>query len=735
MGVGKTSTFFKELVGQHRELCPGAPQYLLTPNNALGHQSAQILGLQHHTKYEGSGIPLRATLCAQSGWRFPIARLPSGRPLVMMDEVSGLFEQVSGGKTCGDNHATTLQWLIQLFRWVAEQDGWIAIAEDGLTNYEIDLIKKASGIVAVELTTFTSDRQSEREYNVFEKSSMLDCELKNRLSGGENLVLASDSKNWLQNARDKAIALGIPKDDIWILTGDNSSEEWAIAFCQNPDTWIAENKPRILGYSPSCVSGLSIDDSEGHFDALGFCLTHLPPRLAKQMPERLRTDVPRFGYIKEKGAVLDPTFSSFSPDAIIQEFYRKKAGVEVVIEFAEYAIKKAPTDVEGNPIDLVGAIAQIQASQNDPDSVFGFWLRCYATYQANSNYTRSILRASLIKLWESRGYKVNLIQGNSTAENQESAELQKKREQDEAIAIANRNTEGLSLSDAREILEGSQATPENRKLAQKRILEDKLPTCDLSDPDFVYKAIVKKRGQFLRATELLWMARKPDSAIWLDRWRWASEAKTAVQRGTFVSYARLTYHSAKAKLLNECPLKPFIDGTVEQWDNNTPEVIAAHQWALSHWDEIRRYLRLTISADHSPVQTVNKLLRALSLTTESVGWKGSRIDRERQYRCTNLVDADRNQILESLEARFNKRFQSKEGNDQHPQTIPVIATRIDTLPITSCDHGSPLALALIPDSYRQTLSEMLAAAITLEEKTSIEAEITGILQEMGAIAA
>ena len=737
MGVGKTSTYLKELVAQHREQFPHSIQYLLTPTNALGQQSAQKLDLPHHTKLTSYGIPQLATLCPPSGWRFPVARLPGDRPLIMIDEPSALLEQIADGKTCGDKHALILQWMRQLFRWVRKQQGWIVLSEDGLSNCEIDLIKEASGMEAVDLITFVSDRhrQSERDYTVFERRSMLDCALKNRLSGGENLVLASDSKKWLENARDKAIAMGIPEDDVWILTGDNSSDEWAIAFTEDPDRWVAETKPRILGFSPACVSGLSIDDPHGHFDALGFCLTHLSPGQAKQMPERLRTDVPRFGYIKEHGAVLDATFSSARPEVIIRDFYRNKAGIERLTQFAEYALEKAPTDVEGNPIDLVGAIAKIKASQTDPDSDFGFWLRWWANYQAKANYTRANLRESLIHLWESRGHRIHLIQGNSSAENQESTVLRETRERGEATAMANRSTEDLSLSDAWEILEGSQAaTSEDRKRAQKRILEDKLPTCNLSDPDFIYKAIIKDDGRFLRATELLWLAKNPKAAQWLDRWCWASEANTAVRRGTFVSYSRLSFHSGKAKLLNECPLAPFIDGTVEQWDNKTPEAIAVHQWAVLHRHEFRRHFRLRIADDHPPVKTVNKLLRKLSLNVAECGWKGSREDRQRQYCCTNLLDADRDTILESLEVKFNQRLKAKEGNLSELPVQTVIATCMDTNSLTSCDHELPPLLAQLPWHYQGTLAEMWAAATTSQEKADLKGEIAAILREVGAIA-
>lgn len=103
--------------------------------------------------------------------------------------------------------------------------------------------------------------------------------------------------------------------------------------------------------------------------------------------------------------------------------------------------------------------------------------------------------------------------------------------------------------------------------------------------------------------------------------------------------------------------QPFIDGKVVQWDNNTVEVLAVHQWALLYRTQLRKHLRLNVSDEHPPVRTVNKLLRRLGYQVKQLCWKGSREDRERQYSIENFQDVDRNEALKTLEDQFTKRLQ------------------------------------------------------------------------------
>lgn len=687
MGVGKTSTALKELVQQHRQQHPTAFRCLLTPRNALGRQSAAVLGLPHHTTMKGFGLcPNEVTLCPESGWRFPTKRLPNGPPLILIDEGSQLLYQLLEGKTSGQNHALNLHWLRSIFQWVKQQGGWIVLSEDGITNLEIDLIAQASGLEVVQFLKFEHTNSSRRDITLFNSSSLTWTEIKKRLSKGENLVIASDSARWLRQTREMAIAAGITPEAVCIIDSESSSEEWAQQLSTNPDQWIAKHRPRILGYSPTFQQGISITDPNGHFQAMAIHLVHLDWRSAKQMPERLRTNVPRFGYVKPCGTRTNGLFNSCRPEVIVRDFYHNVAGVGTLTQFVQYAQSKGATDADGNPLDLVEAISQLKDSQHDPDSDFGFWLRHYARYQARSIYNRLTLRDSLVGLWKSRGCTVQIIEGIAKAEIEERQQIEGKLVIDKASDFAQLDTGEMSVAEARAILEELASTQEQRDLAHKRLLQDKLPGVDLDNPQFVLKTLVKDNGRFLKTAELLWMTQNSKAAQWLDRWTWMNEFTQATRRGQFVSYNRLSFRSAQAKLMNECPLQPFMEGKLLQWDNNSPEVISVHDWALRNRDQFRRYLRLTIAEDHPSVRTVNKLLRKLGYQVKQVGWKGSREDRERQYSITNLEDADRDAILKALEERFIKHLNQKEGIPDPEAGVSVIAACIEISPLSSCDH-------------------------------------------------
>lgn len=720
MGVGKTSTALKELVEQHRRQFPTAFRCLLTPRNALGRQSAAGLGLPHHTTFQGFGTcPNEVTLCPESGWRFPTKRLPEGPPLILIDEVSQLLYQVLEGKTSGQNHALNLHWLRSLFQWVQEQGGWIVLSEDGITNLEVDLISQASGLEVVQFLKFERTESASRDITLFSSPSLTWAEIKKRLKKGENLIIASDSAKWLHQTREMAIAFGMDPDDIRIIDSESSSEEWAQQLSTDPDRWIAKHRPRILGYSPTFQQGISIGDPDGYFQAMAIHLVHLDWRSAKQMPERLRTHVPRFGYVKPSGGRTDEFFSSCRPEVIVRDFYRNAEGVEKLTQFAQYAQSKGATDADGVPLDLVGAIANLKASEQDPDSDFGFWLKHYARYQARGTYNRLSLRQALVQLWEARGYNVQIIEGKAKAETEERQRIRGELANAKAQAFAQLNTSEITLTEARSILEEPEATQQQRELAHKRLLEDKLPGVDLDNFQFVLKVIINNNGRFLKTAELLWMTRNPKAAEWLDRWTWMNEFTQAARRSQCVSYTRLSYRSSQAKLLHDCPLHPFIDGKVQQWDNNSPEAISVHQWAVLHRHQFRRYLQLTISEEHPPVKTVNKLLRKLGYKIEQQGWKGSREERERQYGITNLQDTDRDAILKSLEERFIKRLEDKEGISDPTNSVPVIATSLKIPTLPNCDHRPQPDWSKCPQGLLEMMQMAWAEAENEQQRQAI----------------
>ena len=668
MGVGKTSTALKELVRQHRARHPKALEWLFTPRNLLGIQSGAILGLPHHSY--STSYPFQSSSCFESVGAIALDQLPDGAPLILCDEAGQSFKQILDGGTCKDSQPFVLEHIQQLFRIVAERGGWIVLSEDGLTNLELDFVKDASGLEVVEHLKFTKEVITPRTFEIYDHASLTWDEMLIRLDQGENLLSFADSRKWLEET-ERMLAEREVERCFFIHSG-NSQEEWVRDLMKNPTAWVEQNKPRFLGFTPSMGSGISIDDPDGHFAAMAIHITHLEPREAKQGCDRLRTDVPRFGYVKERGASDDDLFSGSRPDLILRDLRRNKNGIAKLTQFAEYA--------ESKGADLLAALQRIDQDWDNPDSELSFYLKHWSRYKARENYSKLALRENLISIWESQGHTVNLLQlGKVKHLAEERTEHRAVLDQEEAIAWAAADTSDTSLNEARDILNRLGATPERRRVARKRLMEDKLPGTNLDTAEFCLKAVIQQNGRFLKSAEMLWKVKNPDAAKQIDRWNWSNAFSQSAQTGRIVILHRLSNNSAQAKLLHECPLQPFINGKVKQYNNNTTEAIAVHQWALLHNRQFRRHLRINISESHTPVQTVNKLLRKLGFEVDNVGWKGSREERQRQYQISNLQDCDRDAILKALTERFISRCEDK-------GETPVIATRIEDLTPTSCDH-------------------------------------------------
>lgn len=697
MGAGKTSTVLRELVQNHRQRYPEALRALFVPRNALGLQAGKILGLPHHTQHQGFSIPKETTLCVESVWKLPPDRLPQQPPLLVFDEISQTLKQILYGDTCRDQQPLILRKLREMLRWVADQGGWIALSEDGLTNLELDFIQEASGLQVAEYLKFTQTAKPSRDYTLFDSPSATWAEIEARLQRGENLFIASDSAKWLRDTEQLAIDLGVSPKDVWILDGDSSEQPWAKEAADDPDKWTQAYKPRLFGCSPSLLCGVSNDDRSGHFAAVALHLVHLEPRAAKQIVDRLRTDKPRFGYVKPSASSNDNLCSGSRPDLILRDLYRNHAHIAKLTEFAQYAIDKAPTDADGNPLDLVGTMAAIDAGKDDPSSEYGFYLKYLARYQAREHYAKQALRQNLIAIWQQQGHQVTLLEKTaSKAQSEKRNKIRAELDAKEAQAFAASDSQALTVAQAKEILGQLGSTPDDRRAAHKRLLEDKLPGCDLNQIDFVLKAIIKDDGKFLKSAELLWLAKNPEYARQLDRWNWLGAHTRAAKRGEMVWLPRLSVRSAQAKLLHECPLQPFIEGEIKQWDNNTQAAIAVKEWCVLHRHQFRRYLRLQISEAQTPVQVLNKLLRHFGYEVKGVGWKGSRAERTRQYTVQNLEDVDREAILNALTERFLKRCQDK-------GEAAVIATRNHDIANTSCDHEpSKSSERLTPEPLSET---------------------------------
>lgn len=647
MNSGKTSNGLTNIVKQHRERHPDAERFLGVPRRILARQAGRVLDLPVMTPELRAPIK-EAALCLESIGRLGMPDQLSESPLLILDEPSQTFKQLLYGDTTKGRHAFVLGRFRAYLKTIGERNGSIVLCEDRLTNLELDFIAEASGLEVIEYVQFDKE-VTPRDITIYDSQTLTWEEIKERLDRGENVIVAADAQRWLREVEETLIdQLELHPDSVRIIDHESAEEFWVRDFVDDPTAWIREHKPRFLGYSPTLSSGVSIEDPDGYFAAQGFRVTHLEPRDAAQLVERLRSNVPLFGDIKEFGIRTDDLLSDCRPESILKAMDRNRKGVERLTGFADYVRQREETG------DLLAHMQQLEEQKDDPTTDYGSYRKHYARYKSRENYNRLNLRDNLITLWQSRGHRAEYKPlGKIRHCVSERIEARERIDRREAEAFAALDTADQTVEQARSILDKIGSTREARRQARKRLLQDKLPGCPLNDKEFVLKAIIRNSGRFLKATELLWLSQNPEAAQFLDRVSWHGAYTHAARHGLFVADHRLPLRSVQARLLHDCPLAPFITGQVDRWQNETPEALAVKDWAVLHSVQLRRALRIVVKDDHTPCQVVNKLLKKLGFICEEIAKPGKRGEkRDRVYSIANLRDIDRAQILSSLSERL-----------------------------------------------------------------------------------
>lgn len=704
MGCRKTSVGLKGLVNEHRSRTGfNSSEFAFVPRNTLGRQAGKILQLPH--REEQNSYINRGTMCFESIHLVDLSKV-SAHPLVLLDEVSQSFNQILAGHTCQDYHAFVVNRMRQLLATVGRHHGWIVLSEDGITNCELDLVQEASGLEVVSYLDFKREAHG-RQLTLFSNPNLTWGEIhKQVFEQQKNLILPTDSQEWGRQIYNRLLEQGLDPAQVFIFDRDTSTEPTTRHFSEDPDEFKNQYLPRVIIHTPTISSGVSMEDKEGHFNAVGFHFTHLPARSSKQLLERLRSDVPRFGYAVARARVSDDERGAGDrPDLILKDLHRNQVGIAKLSNFAQYAVSK---DAEAGE-SLLGKMAELEAQKADPTSDYGFYLRHWSRYQARQNYEQKHIQEQLIESWECQGYQVEKVGGKDPESKAQREEIKEKLTVRSAEEFAQISTEGMTLEQARTILALENSKPKERLTARKRLLQDRIPGCPLNDVDFVRKVIVDDRSSFLRRTERYWLLLNPEAATWLDRWNWFSNYSTAAKRDEWVAPQKLSNRSGQTKLLVDCPLIPFVNGTVPKWGDDTPEAIAVKQWAMERRQQLRRYYRSSIHEGQSPKKIVNTLLRLIGVeVTKDPKKKGGRGKQQRIYFALNLEDIDRDTILTSLSERFERRLQEKENGSQNLQltnTMQVLTTPliIEEAPISETAPERPFCVASIPVAPLQSV--------------------------------
>ncbi|NJN30948.1 MAG: DUF3854 domain-containing protein [Synechococcales cyanobacterium RM1_1_8] len=294
LGGGKTYRTGKDWVAQARQL--GWFIVALSPMNALGQQTAERWDLPHIHDFEPKDSEaLWATAHEQGGVVLcpdSLHRLPdwiTNRPvLLVMDEANQVEQELASGDRLGDRHSSINQLFKNLATHAAET-GAIVLAEDGIADRAVRFAHVSSG--AKSIRVFKHHRQQTPwECTMYSgQASGYRAKFLQAVSSGQTLLYVTSSQREAKRL-ERAIASRDPSKQVTRIDSETNEGGAFTSFFNNPDQWIATNRPDVLILSPSAKSGISIEAP--YFDAVWGYFPSLAGDTHWQMLGRYRQPVP-----------------------------------------------------------------------------------------------------------------------------------------------------------------------------------------------------------------------------------------------------------------------------------------------------------------------------------------------------------------------------------------------------------------------------------------------------------
>jgi hypothetical protein len=665
-GTGKT-TLFKRFAQQHRQKYPSSKILSIGSRNLLLHQAGEQLGIQHISVFKNQGFTdtraLNASssksLCFDSLLKIDISKL-GPNPLLFLDEIDAGFRHLLQGGTIDDRHLGHIQLHFRdLLRGIIDRGGFIIGGEADLTDLPIDCLLEAIGrevpLQLVVNSWIPNLSPEQGETRVFDSPSKTLEEICNCLAQGEPIIAVSDTQKWVEEVEAVVLKLeqagALPPQRIIRVDRKTSETEQIKDFMRNPNQAINAQKPTLLLLSPSAESG--IDISIPYFKQLAFHLVYLETRSQIQLPSRYRPPIPWFGYVKGF-AVNDEAGRSLNPETLLKDLYRNKNQLSRLVDLAEVLAEADNTHGYEKLKEL------LDPSSDSPDK---FWLKHWAKFQARTNGARANMKARLLEYWRRHGRTVIKVEHETS---QHHSKLRQKAREDldllEAQKWAATETFDITVSGALTVLESNSSAEDERRKAQKRLLEDKLPGLHLTT-DFLLKAVIQNQGRFLKQSELLWMIQHPEVAREIDQRSFISR----IDKSAFVWLPKVKQTSLITDLMQRSGYDVLLSEA--EYRESDEKVQLFKNWAVWNRDEVRRILGLTIKREHSAITILNKFHKKLGYKPEVARKEGARGQQERIWKLSNYHDGDRDAIFKALTRKYRDLLPQPTAKTYPPDTV------------------------------------------------------------------
>jgi hypothetical protein len=605
MGSGKTYRQGRDWVRPWAEA--GGATVVLSPLNSLGQQTGQDWGIPHIHDYgtdAASQQALQADIshrgglvaCLNSVHRV-LSLIPQDAPvLLILDEAAQTFTDAVEGGTLKGEWAARWEDAIALMQR-ADTGGAIALAEDGIDQATIDLVKTLSG--AAQTIGIRHTREATPWPVTLCKATPLSgwrAELTQALRNGDRILYVSTSQKEGRRLEAWGISAGI--DVVRIDSETNEGGRYR-EFFEAPDPWLYKQLPQLVILSPSGKTGLSIEGgisaAGAFFDSVWGYFPSLDTDTAMQLLGRYRPPVPRHiwapAYINPEPGEGPGRLSITHELSTAAALYASYGGFE-----------QAPTDSHDQAI------------------------KTYLAARRQRRWAQKIHAAeALCDRLEASGHQVEVVTGGKSNEKitAEWNEIKEKLAQNDAAIYA-----GVEIDPeihtpewASKVLRSTESTHELRCKAGKVRMVARFPGLDWNDAQLWYEA------EFCPGYDVTAKAPSrgplaPGAAVWAEagHWStlWAENAKEAQQvLSQRLKAAHLLPQSGPRAMLAAI-FRPLVEqllaaGEVTPCGNVESQIKAQ---ALKYRAELARYWRLTIAEAQTDTAIANKIARKFGLVLE-----------------------------------------------------------------------------------------------------------------------
>ena len=625
---------------------------------------------------------------------------------VVFDEVNESIPRLIEGSLCRAPRAARAA-----LKEVLAQAHAIVLAQDTLYRPVVALVARLAGLLIEEIQ-FIHRRRPQASNEIILYSDYLTWAeaLQQAQANDDRIIVPSASQ-----AKLRQIEEWLGGEGIQIIDKPDTESDVRAAFMANPDQFIATYGPRLLGFSPTANSGLSMEQLYFHkqFEYLSAKET---ASSALQRGARYRPaldQVPRHIYSRNGG--IATTAASIPWEVLSPEYWRSILGYD---NTATIAARLKPLGLD--------EVARLTLADRLALAVEFPEIAEIKAIQAREVYFKS---ECLAAEFTAAGYRLTTAAPlDKAAKGKISAELREAQE-----TVMGRNSQHLSkapriaeaevkVPQAIARWEGGldPASPTEGRWFAAWDMERKLGDIqDLDNPEFWGAGYLDARG-YIAALQL----RAVLKLAWEDPAQFSELLEWQALRAIAISPPPLPCPQRSlelAVLLQHCPgLRAAVEGEMSEWDKNTPIIQAAKRWAIANAETLARLTKhsqrihgLQFTPKTYDVQVLSRLLGLLGLETTKDGKDGE----VRIYRLKTATDVEALIAKRQAEGKDSrKEARAKWRLENMERLLDALSAQIQAKAAATAADWLREIEALAPtDSAQQRFSEVFPSTEALPQ--------------------